>query len=179
MKFDDAFELVVGAEGDYSKDPRDKGNWTGGAPNKGQLLGTKYGISAKSYGLKLQALGKTIEFLCLSDAKQIYKIDFWGALKCDLVPSIHAYPLFSCGVNCGVSAAIKLYQEALEVKVDGVLGPQTIRAAIESTDPKEVLGRFCDAWAQYYKRLAKDKPAQGIYLQGWLNRIKEVKKKNY
>ena len=30
MNFDKAFELVIGAEGGYTKDPNDRGNWTGG-----------------------------------------------------------------------------------------------------------------------------------------------------
>lgn len=29
MKFEKAFDLVIGAEGGFTKDPVDNGNWTG------------------------------------------------------------------------------------------------------------------------------------------------------
>lgn len=72
--FDAAFALTVGEEGGFSQDPRDGGNWTGGAPGKGSLRGTKYGISAASYPTL------HIDALTLADAKAIYRRDFWGAV---------------------------------------------------------------------------------------------------
>jgi len=43
MNFDLAFDRVIGHEGGYTDDPRDRGNWTGGATGRGELKGTKYG----------------------------------------------------------------------------------------------------------------------------------------
>lgn len=179
MTFDDAFELVVGAEGNFTDNPRDNGNWTGGKRDCGQLLGTKYGISAKSYGERFLKQGKKIKDITLADAKYIYKIDFWGALCCDLVPSIHRYPLFSCAVNCGANKAIKYYQESLGVKIDGMIGPVTVRAAIESPDKEMVLERFLARWALHYDNLVARYPKQGVFLNGWKRRIQEVAKNNY
>lgn len=47
--FDRAFANVIDAEKGLSMDPNDPGNWTGGAKGKGELNGTRYGISAMSY----------------------------------------------------------------------------------------------------------------------------------
>ena len=48
--FDQAFDIVVlGTEKGYQNDPRDPGNWTGGAVDQGTLRGTNFGISAASY----------------------------------------------------------------------------------------------------------------------------------
>lgn len=181
MHFQDAFELVVGLEGRFTKDPNDKGNWTGGEIGVGELMGTKYGISAKTYGKKLRQMGTCVEALSLVDAQQIYKLDFWGRLSCDLLPSIHRAPLFSCAVNCGRKRAIKWYQEALGVEVDGLLGPITIRKAIEHPDKKQVLNDFAKLWLAHYDWLvANDKTGtQARFLKGWRNRVEETLKKNF
>ena len=47
--FDKAFDIIVGVEGGFSLDPNDPGNWTGGKRGVGELKGTRWGISAKSY----------------------------------------------------------------------------------------------------------------------------------
>ena len=46
--FDEVFARLIGHEGGYSADPKDPGNWTGGRPGVGKLLGTKYGIAANT-----------------------------------------------------------------------------------------------------------------------------------
>lgn len=181
MHFLDAFELVVTSEGKFSKDPNDKGNWTGGEIGVGELMGTKYGISAKTYGNRMRKMGTCIGALSLADAQQIYKLDFWGRLKCDLLPSIHRAPLFSCAVNCGPKNAIKWYQESLDVEVDGIMGPITIRAAVESPDKQEILHKFCELWLAHYDWLvANDKTGtQARFLKGWRSRVEEILKKNF
>lgn len=181
MQFLDAFELVVKSEGKFSKDPNDPGNWSGGKIGRGELMGTKYGISAKSYGDKLHSWGKSIGGLSLTDAQQIYKCDFWGRLKCDLLPSIHRAPLFSCAVNCGVKKAVKWYQQALEVEADGIMGPITIRKAIELPDQEEVLRKFAALWLQHYDNIvANDRTGtQAAYLKGWRSRVETILKQNY
>lgn len=181
MHFLDAFELVITAEGKFSNDPNDKGNWTGGEIGVGELMGTKYGISAKSYGKKLREMGKCIQGLSLADAQQIYKVDFWGRLKCDLLPSAHRAPLFSCAVNCGTKNAIRWYQKVLDVEVDGIMGPITIRAAIENPNKQDILHKFCELWLAHYDSIvANDKTGvQARYLKGWRRRVEETLKKNF
>lgn len=181
MRFEDAFELVVGSEGVFSQDPNDRGNWTGGARGRGELMGTKYGISAKSYGKKIREMGGCIQALSLSDAQQIYKSDFWNGLKCDLLPSIHRAPLFSCAVNCGVQNSVKWYQQALGVEADGIMGPITIRKAIEHPLPKDVLYDFAELWLAHYDSIVANDTTgtQARYLKGWRNRVQNLLKVNH
>lgn len=181
MRFEDAFELVIDAEGGFSNDPNDKGNWTGGARGAGELMGTKYGISAKTYGNKIREMGGSIQALSLSDAQQIYKSDFWSRLKCDMVPSVHRAPLFSCAVNCGTKRAIKWYQEALGVEVDGIMGAITIRTAIEHPEPKEVLYAFAELWLAHYDAIVANDTTgtQARYLKGWRNRVQHLLEVNH
>lgn len=120
--FDLAFEKLLGHEGNFTDNPKDPGNWTGGL-GKGELRGTKYGISAKSYP-HLDIRNLTIE-----QAKEIYWRDFWYPFRCEDLPVPIAYLLFDANVNCGVGRGPRWLQGALGVTVDGLIGPKTIAAA--------------------------------------------------
>ena len=47
--FDTVFDRTIGSEGGFQADRRDRGNWTSGEVGKGELKGTKYGLSAMTY----------------------------------------------------------------------------------------------------------------------------------
>ncbi|MFG7180657.1 glycoside hydrolase family 108 protein [Burkholderia pseudomallei] len=121
--FDQAFALVVGIEGGYSTDPNDAGNWTGGKRGSGTLKGTKYGISAAAYP------NVDIENLTLDGAKALYQPDYWQVCACDQLPWPLALFVFDCAVNQGPRMAKIVLQQALDVKVDGAIGPVTLAAA--------------------------------------------------
>ena len=67
--FDVIFDRVLGHEGGFQADPRDRGNWTGGEVGKGELKGTKYGVAAMTYP------ELDIESLTKADAKIIFRRD--------------------------------------------------------------------------------------------------------
>ena len=73
--FDVIFDRVLGHEGGFQADPRDRGNWTGGEVGKGELKGTKYGLAAMTYH------ELDIPALTLAEAKAIYRRDWWDGLK--------------------------------------------------------------------------------------------------
>lgn len=99
-----ALDFVELAEGGYSEDEEDKGNWTGGAKGVGVLKGTKYGISAASFPeLDIKNLTK-------HEARAIYKRDYWDTIDGDNLPWPLALVAFDHAVNAGVSRA----QEALK-----------------------------------------------------------------
>lgn len=120
--FDDSFDELHGAEGNYSNDPRDPGNWTGGKVGVGELKGTKYGVSAKSYP-HLDIINLT-----LAEAKVIAKRDYWDLVRGDDLPPAVAHAIFDTAYNQGVGAAIILFQKAVKVTPDGNFGPLTLQA---------------------------------------------------
>jgi lysozyme family protein len=130
MDFDDAFDRLIGNEGELSMDRHDRGNWSSGKVGVGVLRGSKYGISAASYP-KLD-----IGSLTLEQAKIIYKEDFWDAIGLDDLPNDIKFDLFDTAVNSGVSRAIKLLQKAVGAKEDGILGPNTINNALSTMNIK-------------------------------------------
>jgi lysozyme family protein len=158
--FDDAFAALIGNEGSFTADPKDRGNWTSGQIGTGQLNGTKYGISAMSY----PALD--IKNLTLDQAKQIYRADYWTKFGGDLLDPALGFQVFDGAVNSGVVPAIKWLQSAAGVKADGVLGPITA-AAIAAREPKALIAAFNGYRLQYMVQAA----AWPTYSKGWALRI--------
>lgn len=97
--FEKAFEIIIGHEGGYTADPRDRGNWDTGIIGKGNLKGTKYGVSAMSYP------HLDIKNLTLDDARRIYRANYWDAIGADQLPAPLALAAFDTAVNSGVGRA--------------------------------------------------------------------------
>jgi lysozyme family protein len=127
--FERSFAITLGYEGGYSASDSDPGDWTGGAVGKGELRGTKFGISAAAYP------GLDIAALTLAQAKAIYRRDYWDRVSGDALPPALALLAFDAAVNNGLSHATYWLQEAVGVRADGVIGPQTLAA----------IGQFVDA----------------------------------
>lgn len=120
--FERAFAVVLGHEGGYTADPTDPGNWTGGAPGRGECRGTNWGISAASYPyLPIRAL--TREQAC-----DVYRRDYWAKVRGDELPPAVALLVFDAAVNSGTSRSARWLQQALGVPDDGALGPRTLAA---------------------------------------------------
>lgn len=112
--FDAAIGLLLSPdiEGGYSNDPLDPGGET------------HWGIPKRSYP------DLDIRNLTREQAVEIYLRDFWTPLCCADMPPTLAIALFDAAVNQGRTAAIEMLQAALEVEVDGIMGPITVTAAL-------------------------------------------------
>lgn len=75
-----------------------------------------------------------------------------------------------CGVNHGVSRAIRWLQAAAGVDPDGVVGPRT-RAAVAAQKPRRLYVMVLAMRARFYGRLITDKPSQARFAAGWMNRL--------
>lgn len=146
--FEVAMEHVFQWEGGYVNDPKDPGGET------------KYGISKRAYP-KLD-----IKNLTKGQAREIYYRDYWKSCRCDELPGPMALMVFDAAVNQGPSRAKKFLQASVGVKQDGIVGPNTIRAAHEA-DLKLVMIYFSVKRALHYTSLSTFKR----YGRGWLNRL--------
>lgn len=123
---------------------------------------TKYGISQAAYpGLDIANLSK-------EDAIKIYKRDYWDKAQCLELP----YPLdvmvFDTAVNHGVTKAVKILQESLGLKADGIVGQQTraaARTAKNSIYTVFMINRL------YAYTSAKSWPT---FKEGWKNRLTKL-----
>lgn len=160
VDFDTAFERVIGHEGKFQNNPKDRGNWTTGVVGKGELKGTKFGISAMSYP-HLDIRNLTVE-----QAKVIYKRDFWDRAKADQYDGAIAYQLFDMAINHGNGNAIRMLQRAADVADDGQVGPLTI-AAINAMDLNDVLMRLNAQRIRFMTKLS----TWAEFGAGWANRV--------
>lgn len=162
MNFDQAFERLVGVEGGFTQDTRDKGNWTGGQVGQGTCKGTKFGISAAAYP------GEDIEHMTLERAKAIYLRDYWGPAGCDAAPDQLKYDLLDMAVNSGVRAAVTTLQHAVGETTDGVLGPRTLQA-VQSMQPDRLRLRFAAERVLHLTAMPKD--LWDAFGRGWVKRV--------
>lgn len=153
---------IVGHEGGLSLDPKDRGNWTGRAMGSGQLKGTKWGISAASYpDLDIQAL-------TIDDAEGIYRRDFLDIIKADRYEDGVAFQLLDFAVNSGPQAALRAIQQAINVKVDGIIGPVTLKALDGYTEAQLIMLLLSERL-----RYMSNAVTWNIHGRGWVRRIAE------
>lgn len=154
MKFEDVIDYLIDDEGGYVNDPVDKGGET------------KYGISKRSYP------NVDIKNLTLQQARDIYKKDFWEAIRADQLPSGINYMVFDMAVNHGHSNASKMLQRVAKVEDDGRIGPKTIEAA-KSVDKLDLAIER----VMFFISICVKNPSQIKFLRGWVNRAFKVLKR--
>lgn len=160
LTFDEAFERLIGHEGNFTNDKNDRGNWTTGIVGKGILKGTKFGISAMTYP------HLDIKNLTLAQAKQIYKRDWWDGLAAKNINAAIVFQVWDFAINAGMATAKRKLQSAVGVADDGIIGPITIKA-INDADLNDVLMKFNAERLTYYTKLS----TWGRYGKGWTNRV--------
>ena len=160
MDFDRAFTALIGNEGSYTSDPKDRGNWTSGKVGVGTLKGTKYGISAMTYP------SVDIKNLTLDNAKKIYFNDFWLKAHCHELPNSIRFDVFDMAVNSGVGITIKTLQKAIGADADGIIGSQT-KKLLEFYD-QERLDKRLSAQRLLYICDIGTFPTYG---KGWVRRV--------
>lgn len=186
MKFEDAFKIVLGFEGGYVNDPADKG----GATNYGITYNTLNDAKVKGW----IPLNVTIQNIQLEHAKIIYKKGYWDAVQADSLPHPLDLILFDSAVNHGPNAAVKLLQKSLntllpytELKVDGIIGPLTLRAVNDYAGLQDAPGSHNKSNIRYlcidvlmnrvelYLSIVTNNRSQEKFLKGWLNRVFKLK----
>jgi lysozyme family protein len=157
MTFDQAIKIVLKYEGGYTNDLKDPGGET------------NYGIC------KRQFPNVDIKNLTIEEAKDIYFLRYWSAMKLDGIKnSLLKLHLFDMGVNAGQSTSIKLLQNILNIKDDGCIGPITLKAINDYPDQSELSQRFALIRLDFYQKKTVDNPNLKKFLKGWQNRVNAV-----
>lgn len=160
MNFDTVFDRVVGNEGSYTDNKKDPGNWTGGRVGEGELKGTKFGISASTYPhLDIKAITE-------EEARDIYYKDWWEKCEIDRFSPAMKFQMFDAAFNHGMYNASKIYQRAVGVKVDGIIGKNTLYAASLMSE-NDLLLIFLSYRIKFYTSLR----TFSDFGRGWSNRV--------
>jgi len=160
------FTAIVGAEGaTLDLTASDRGNWTGGAVGVGRLVGSKFGVSAAAY--------PTLDIASLSraGALAIFRHDVWDCICGDTQPQPVAAIVADEAWNQGLGAAGRDLQAALEVHVDGVIGPATMAAVARHAN--DLSGLVMEIAARRAVRYALTSTVASFGL-GWFRRLMGV-----
>ncbi len=160
-QFQRAVEFTLKHEGRYSNHPADQGGKT------------RFGITEAT----ASRAGLDFKIIKLKDAKVIYKVMYWDKVQASKLNPDLAVVVFDQAVNCGVRSASRRLQRAYNVglqgrerlKVDGVVGPKTIKAV--NSEWLFVLHHFIVMTYNFYGDLVARKPHQAVFLRGWLKRV--------
>ena len=149
--FDRCMNRVLASEGGYVNDPHDPGGET------------NFGISKRAYP------HEDIRGMTRARAAEIYRRDYWDAVRGDDLPFGLDLCAFDGAVNSGVARGAKWVQQALGVEADGKIGPATIAAA-RSTYVPAAIQRAVAFRLSFLKQL----PGWAHFGNGWAARMKAV-----
>ena len=79
--------------------------------------------------------------LTKKETAAIYRALYWDACHCGQLPSGIDLAVLDCAVTEGPALAVRVLQEAANVKADGLIGPVTL-AAVLSAPPEALLAAF-------------------------------------
>lgn len=165
-KFKTALEYVLISEGVIAgkkgnvDHPKDEGGRTGSG-----ILQREYDKYRKAKGLTTRDVWEIED----RERDDIYKRNYWLPMNCEKMPYDVAYVVFDSAVLHGVNFTRKAVQRALNVKVDGIIGPMTLAAA-KAVDPRLFWKRFRIA---RWKRM-KSRKSFPTFKKGWTKRLNDV-----
>ena len=172
---------IVAREGGFVNDPDDPG----GATNFGVTIGTM-----RALGLDLDGDGDVdvsdVRRMSAKKAAEIFKTQYFERPGIAGLPGAIQASVFDMYVNAGANA-VRILQRLIRefgvnVSVDGVIGPQTTRAArqVAVMAPDHFADAYGVARRNYYYALADRRPASRKYVRrkdggkgGWIRRAEE------
>ncbi|MBS0270149.1 MAG: TIGR02594 family protein [Proteobacteria bacterium] len=154
---------ILEMEGGFSDDPYDPG----GPTNRGVTLE----VYANFKGQTIDAGSRPrliAELKSIPDAavEAIYDRRYYEPAHCSLFTAPLALMHFDAAVNHGVGAAIRMLQQAVNVTVDGEIGPETL-AAIGARSLVDLIDDYAEIRRTRYRAL----PHFWRFGRGWLKRV--------
>lgn len=157
--WDNCFALTIASEGSkLDRNPKDRGNWTSGKINVGELKGSKYGIAAFVYP------NVDIANLTRSGAQEIYRRDYWPKVAGDNQPQGVDLIAWDICVNSGASRALKIEAQALNSQITTATG--LAAKATQEPDKVSLIKKMCALRASFYRGLS----TFVTFGRGWLAR---------
>lgn len=163
--FTQALAAVLRHEGGYSNHPDDPGG-----PTMKGVIQRVYDAWRRSRGLAVRPVREIED----AELKEIYRRQYWDAVRADELPAGIDYVVFDGAVNSGPAQSAKWLQRALALPADGQVGEVTLNAAraAAETGPSRLVDDICD------RRLAMLKALRTwpVFGKGWGRRVADVRK---
>ena len=163
--FAPALAAVLRHEGGYSNHPDDPGG-----PTMRGIIQRVYDGYRRGKGLAVRPVREIEE----DELQEIYRRQYWDAIRADELPEGIDYVVFDGAVNSGPGQSVKWLQRALGLPADGEMGAVTLAAArtAAETAPARLVDDICD------RRLAMLKALRTwpVFGRGWGRRVEDVRK---
>lgn len=153
-------------EGGFVDDPDD----LGGATNMGVTIAT-YKVYRKRKGLSEPTVDD-LKHLSNNEWIDILKSLYWDRWKADQIENQSVANILVDWVWASGNYGIKIPQQLLNVKVDGIVGPKTLEA-VNSRNPRELFDLIKIARFDFIEDICRKRPANNKFKRGWLNRIND------
>jgi lysozyme family protein len=165
--FESALRFVLQMEGGYSDVPGDDG----GATNMGITQG-EYNTWRESHELGIQS----VRDISMAEVQTIYHDNYWGAVRGDYIAGPLDLILFDTAVNNGDGRAFEFLNESLGLGRVMAWTQETSDKyhAMTADDLKACCLKILELRSDFYHEDAQ-RPEQGQFLRGWLNRIHALK----
>jgi len=160
-KFELYAPILKKLEGGFVNNPNDKGG------------PTAYGVTLTTFRAYYGGNMTVDDLKNMTDAQwtRIMKV-YWDTCKADKINNQSiANIVVDWNINSGVSGR-KETQRALNLAADGIFGTKTL-SALNSKPQKCVFCKIRDAREKFYLNLAEKTPSQKVFLNGWMNRLKQ------
>ena len=163
------FQTILNIEGGFQIHPGDTGNYC-----QGQLVGTKYGMSAVAVSAWWSRCPSEDEMrnLTTDDAKAFYawyfdRYNLFGIENQQFFELLANNAMGSPG-NAAKVAQRSLNQFGYNVSVDGAIGPQTLAALNDAWERHgaKIYNAIREAWVEYLKGLNRPE-----FIEGWMYRM--------
>jgi len=174
--FEEFFKRAVEHEGKVCEDvPGDRGG------------PTKWGITIGRYadikGMPVPRRGTDAfyemksQLFKLSEAeiKEIYRRDYWDAVRADELPPGMNLAVADFGLNSGPSRAVKVLQKILGNPQTGRMDNETISES-HAFDRVELIILYCDERQRFLNAIVTSNPSQRKFLKGWTTRVGDVRR---
>jgi lysozyme family protein len=151
---------VLASEGGFSDDPQDPGG------------ATMDGVTQAVYDnwrASHEQSPRPVSVIDPNEVEAIYRSLYWNAVRGDDLPCGVDYCTFDFAVNSGAHQAKLCLQRALDVPVDGVIGPVTLKA-VDAADPRRVINGVCSERLAYLRTLKTWRR----FGNGWSHRVATV-----
>ena len=148
-----AVNITLVREGGYVDNPADPGG------------ATNFGIT------QADMPGQDMRKVTVPMAIEHYREHYWKPLYNSITNQPICNKLFDAGVLLGIGTAVKILQKALLIDVDGTFGDGTLLALNACLTPPALLQAFKNELVIHVVGIGAAKPAERIFVNGWINRI--------
>jgi len=163
--------FILKWEGGYVNDPDD----LGGPTNKGVTLKTwqDCGYDKNGDGIIDE---EDLKQIFLQDVVEcVLRPHYWNRWQADRIKNQSIANLLVDWMWASGVAGIKIPQQMLKLKPDGIVGEKTLAAINSYPVQKELFDRLKDERLACIERICVARPANQRFRKGWLNRINDIK----